>query len=161
MTLPIGMAAVVAATLGVAACSSGITATDTDPQLLTGGAPGSGGDALIIGELRYIEGAQCFVLENEIPATGDDEEPQIDRNVVVWPQGTQPVGGDGVSPGVEVPGYGAIIAGEWIKAGGDYVSPGESDTDLPDVSAECSSSPAAEFVVIDRIAESGSQQPAE
>ncbi|MDG4768015.1 hypothetical protein O7632_28560 [Solwaraspora sp. WMMD406] len=87
-----------------------------------------GDDAGIDGYLRYLAGSDCFVLE---PAAGGV------RNVAVWPPGTT-VWMDGADvAGVTVPDHDPIATGSRVTGGGGYANAGTSDTDLPDVPAEC------------------------
>ena len=123
--------------------------TETDPQLLVGGDPSGGNDAQIVGELLYVESARCFVLESELPFAGKSGETVRNRNVVVWPPGTDPV--QEGTYGVDVPGFGAVTVGDWVEAAGAYVAPGESDEELPVVAPECLSPRTGEFVIIDGV----------
>jgi len=144
--------AVVVAVLAVAlwplqACSAqgdvgGVRLTETDPPLLVHDYHDSGMEAEITGYLRYIEGGRCFVLEQE----GD----QKTRNVAVWPSGSEPVRQDGALVGVNVPGFGTVVTGQWLKAGGGYVDPGMNVEKVPDVAPECLSA-GGEYAIMTQL----------
>lgn len=130
-----------------AACSSGefrVIATDTDPRLLVmeNGSPGE--DAQAVGQLRYLDEPQCFVLEF-----------QGIRYAAVWPEGTKPIKMDNGVVGVDVPGVGDIIEGTWLLGRGGYHSDGEP-WNLPTVRAQCLSS-HGEYAFIEDITRSGTE----
>jgi hypothetical protein len=77
-----------------------------DPRIIVHDFEG-GMDALIVGTLRYDPGSRCLFLEHD---DGSLSAP-------LWPNGTTPTRHDG-ERGVEVPGYGRILEGDAVEAGG-------------------------------------------
>lgn len=121
----------VAATTACASGSGAVTEAHRDPTLFVHDVTGQGSDAEVGGFLRYLEGADCFVLE---PAP--DADPPI-RNVPVFPPGSVVRQQGGQVAGVEVPGLGTVPLGDWITGGGGYANPDTTDRDLPSVAPEC------------------------
>jgi hypothetical protein len=133
------------------ACTPGqiyVSSSDTSPTLLVHDVRGRGNDADISGYLRYLDDADCFVLESEPGAE------RLVRNIAVWPPGTQTWQQDGQVAGVEVPDVGAIPLGNWVSGGGGYANPTTSDIDLPEVSSHCLSGDG-EFAMLHRISQTG------
>ena len=88
-----------------------------------------GDEALIHGKLTYDRADRCFVLETPLESAG------VHRAALIWPPGTTArVTDTGAS--VDVPGYGPILAGKWITAGGGSFGPGDIP-DLPTAPAGC------------------------
>ncbi|WP_143049962.1 hypothetical protein [Asanoa ishikariensis] len=113
----------------------------SDPTLLVHGVQGRSDDAQIDGYVRYLDDADCFVIE---AAAGGG------RNVAVWPPGTT-VWMDGVAvAGVDVPDRDPIAIGSRLTGGGGYANPDTTDLDPPEVAADCLSG-GGEFALIHAI----------
>ncbi|NUW44619.1 hypothetical protein [Nonomuraea rhodomycinica] len=70
-----------------------------------------GADMIVGGTLRYQAEGRCLTVSS----------PRDGRETVftpVWPAGTRPVN-DGARRGVDVPGFGRIMEGDRVDAGGD------------------------------------------
>lgn len=138
----------VAATAACASGSGAVSEAHRDPTLFVHDVTGQGNDAEIGGFLRYLEDADCFVLERDRGA-----EPPV-RHVPVFPPGSVVWQRDGQVSGVEVPGAGAVPLGDWLTGGGGYASPDTTDRDLPSVAPECLSG-GGEFAFLHVVAGSG------
>lgn len=122
--------------------------TQTDPPLVVHDQRGAVNDAEIEGYLRFLDDAQCFVLESALT-----DSRQI-LHVPVWPSGAQPIReGDAVA-GVLVPDVGEIRVGDWVEGGGGYVNAAISDQELPAVPPDCLSG-GGEFARLDVIETGG------
>lgn len=97
-------------------------------------------EAEIAGVVRYSERDRCFRLEDTLYS----EEKVF---AVVWPAGTEGLGGD--RPGVDVPRVGEIFAGDVLRGGGGYHTIGQGDEPPTGVS-DCVA-PGEEFVSLDTI----------
>ncbi|SNT58631.1 hypothetical protein SAMN05421812_11134 [Asanoa hainanensis] len=114
--------------LACVGCGSheGISTARTDPTLLVHGVQGRSDDAGVDGHVRYLEEADCFVLDSAGV-----------RNVAVWPPGTK-VWLDGARvAGVEVPDRDPIAIGSRLTGGGGYANPATTEIELPEVAADC------------------------
>ncbi|MER7761808.1 hypothetical protein [Streptomyces sp. NPDC097619] len=72
-------------------------------------------DAAVAGKLEYRAAGRCLVVSGK----------RAERDYVaaaVWPDGVEPVVRDS-RHGVDVPGFGGILAGDGIKAGGTFWKP--------------------------------------
>lgn len=132
---------------GGSAGSVSVDVTETSPRLFV--ADEDGGDARsgFGGRLGYLARGECFVLDDR--AIVADDFITTFRTVVVWPRGTQPVAGDGAA-GVDVPGFGVVVEGEWLYGLGSFRT-GEG---LPDVAAECLGA-SREYTFIQSIEQTG------
>jgi hypothetical protein len=99
-------------------------------------------DVGIDGYVRYLDDADCFVLESTAGGV---------RHVAVWPPGTKAWKPDATVAGVRVPDRDPIALGSRVTAAGGYANPATSEIDLPQVAADCLRS-EGEFVLIQKIA---------
>ncbi|MDG4826433.1 hypothetical protein O7635_31675 [Asanoa sp. WMMD1127] len=119
-----------------------VSAAQTSPTLLVHDVRGRGDDAAVDGYVRYLEGADCFVLE----AVGGGGV----RNVAVWPPGTTVWLRGGAVAGVRVPDRDPIALGGRVTGSGGYANPTTSELDLPAVAPDCLSG-GGEFVMVHRL----------
>jgi hypothetical protein len=95
--------------------------TEEDPVILVHNLEG-GMDAQILGILEYDSNSKCLFLK------GSDAD---NRTTPIWPKGTTPHIDNNLR-GVQVPGYGTILEGDSIDAGGGGIEPSEIvDLDVP------------------------------
>ncbi len=107
-----------------------VDVTETSPRLFVGQDGGGDPGSDVGGRLGYLARGECFVLDDR--AIVADDFITTSRTVVVWPQGTRPVGGESAA-GVDVPGFGVVVEGEWLYGMGSF----RTGDGLPDVAAEC------------------------
>ncbi|MGW1768454.1 hypothetical protein ACWCQL_30990 [Streptomyces sp. NPDC002073] len=91
-----------------------VSAVGVEPRILVHRqalAPG----VAVAGKLEYLPGGKCLV------ARGKRAESDYVA-AVVWPKGVEPVVLDS-RHGVNVPGFGSVLAGDGIKAGGAFWKP--------------------------------------
>ena len=110
---------------------AGCTSTDIEvssgyPSVVAGGDPNSGMEALVGGRLEYRDDVGCFVIV-DLPGGASESSFEL----VVWPPGTIGVVRDGV-PGVDVPDFGEVLAGQYFLGGGGHLTPTGGVLALPD-----------------------------
>jgi hypothetical protein len=101
------LAVVVLAAIGLVGCTGSRPGmVGEDPRIIVHDFEG-GMDGLIIGTLRYDPDSRCLFLEHD---DGSLSAP-------LWPNGSTPIHQDG-ERGVDVAGYGRILEGDAVAAGG-------------------------------------------
>ncbi|XVU29533.1 hypothetical protein ACQPZJ_21390 [Actinoplanes sp. CA-054009] len=123
-------AGAVLAVLACASCGSGteVSVARTDPTLFVHDVRDRSDDAKVDGYVRYLDDADCFVLDSTADGT---------RHVAVWPPGTEVWKKGTEVAGVEVPDRDPIAVGSRVTGAGGYANPATSDTELPEVAADC------------------------
>lgn len=123
-------AGVVLTALSCLSCGSGggVSTVGPDPTLFVHDVRGRSDDAQVDGYLRYLDDADCFVLD---ATTGSG------RHVAVWPPGTKAWMNGAEVAGVRVPDRDPIAIGSRLTGAGGYANPTTSDLDLPEVAADC------------------------
>jgi len=136
------MVGVVLAALACVSCGSGsgVSVAQTDPTVFVHDVRDRADDAKLDGYVRYLDDADCFVLDSTADRNGV-------RNVAVWPPGTKAWKKGTEVAGVEVPDRDPIAVGSRVTGGGGYSNPDTSDMDLPKVAADCLGN-GGEFAVI-------------
>ncbi|MDX3387304.1 hypothetical protein PV682_38560 [Streptomyces niveiscabiei] len=93
-----------------------ISLTGTDPQIVVHDLA-LAADMSVGGRLAYVEVGKCLVVH------GKRAEQEFTMTPV-WPEGTEAVLSGG-KRGVKVPGFGPVLEGDAITAGGSYLKPGD------------------------------------
>ncbi|WP_328969915.1 hypothetical protein [Streptomyces sp. NBC_00239] len=91
--------------------SDGVSVVGDDPRILVHELPVAPG-MILKGKLDYAEQGQCLIVH------GKRAEEEYTA-AAIWPKGVQPLA-DGDRRGVEVPGFGRLLAGDSIVAAGSF-----------------------------------------
>ena len=132
-------------TTGLVAVLLVANSSDDNPtskwRVFADGYEGGSDEAEVDGVVRYSESDRCFRFE----LSGERVY------AVVWPPGTEGLGGD--RPGVDVPGVGEIFAGDVIRGGGGYHTLGPGDEPPPGTPPDIRDcvAPGEEFVSVDTL----------
>jgi hypothetical protein len=134
---------IVLVALACVSCGSeaGVSVAQTDPTVFVHDVRDRADDAKLDGYVRYLDDADCFVLDSTADGSGGV------RNVAVWPPGTKVWKKGPEVAGVEVPDWDPIAVGSRVTGAGGYANPGTSDMDLPEVATDCLGS-GGEFAMI-------------